>query len=250
MPDTTARSWVMNSSAEPSSATRRWMSWSTLACTVTSSAVVGSSHTRMSGSLAMAMASMTRCRWPPESWCGHDRARSSGSGSSTFRSRSTARVAASSLLPRPCNVSTSATWRPTRWSGSSAVMGSWNTIAIRLPRSRATSRSGRPSSSVPRKRTEPVADSSSGRRPSRASAVTVFPDPDSPMSPTRSPSARVRWTSTTRGVAPACTVSPVTWSTEGAPVPGAGRPPRTDPAVTDGPRAWGRGRRGGRRRAG
>ena len=37
---------------------------------VTSSAVVGSSAISMSGSLAIAIAIMTRWRWPPESWCG------------------------------------------------------------------------------------------------------------------------------------------------------------------------------------
>ena len=36
------------------------------ACTVTSSAVVGSSAIRMSGSLASAMAIITRWRWPPD----------------------------------------------------------------------------------------------------------------------------------------------------------------------------------------
>ena len=38
--------------------------------TVTSNAVVGSSAIRMSGRLAMAIAIITLCRWPPESWCG------------------------------------------------------------------------------------------------------------------------------------------------------------------------------------
>ena len=37
------------------------------ACTVTSSAVVGSSQISRSGSLAMAMAITTRCRSPPDS---------------------------------------------------------------------------------------------------------------------------------------------------------------------------------------
>ena len=37
------------------------------ACTVTSSAVVGSSAISRSGSLASAMAIITRWRWPPES---------------------------------------------------------------------------------------------------------------------------------------------------------------------------------------
>ena len=40
------------------------------ACTVTSSAVVGSSAISNSGSLARAIAIITRWRWPPESWCG------------------------------------------------------------------------------------------------------------------------------------------------------------------------------------
>ncbi len=60
----------MNSIAMPS---RRWRSFSSLricACTVTSSAVVGSSAMSNRGSLASAMAIITRWRWPPESWCG------------------------------------------------------------------------------------------------------------------------------------------------------------------------------------
>ena len=40
------------------------------ACTVTSSAVVGSSAITMSGSSDSAMAIMTRWRMPPENWCG------------------------------------------------------------------------------------------------------------------------------------------------------------------------------------
>jgi hypothetical protein len=40
----------------------RWM--------VTSSAVVGSSAISSLGSHASAIAIITRCCWPPESWCG------------------------------------------------------------------------------------------------------------------------------------------------------------------------------------
>ena len=43
------------------------MTW---ACTVTSSAVVGSSAMRIRGSSAIAIAIMTRWRMPPENWCG------------------------------------------------------------------------------------------------------------------------------------------------------------------------------------
>ncbi len=40
------------------------------ACTVTSSAVVGSSAMSSSGSRHSAIAIMKRCRMPPENWCG------------------------------------------------------------------------------------------------------------------------------------------------------------------------------------
>ena len=60
----------MNSIAMPSRAWRSFNSLRICACTVTSSAVVGSSAISRSGSLASAMAIMTRWRWPPESWCG------------------------------------------------------------------------------------------------------------------------------------------------------------------------------------
>ncbi len=57
----------MNSIDMPS---RFWVSFSSFricACTVTSSAVVGSSTIKRSGSFAKAMAIITRWRWPPES---------------------------------------------------------------------------------------------------------------------------------------------------------------------------------------
>jgi hypothetical protein len=47
------------------------MMLSTCACTDTSSALVGSSHTRNSGSVASARAIEMRWRWPPENWCGY-----------------------------------------------------------------------------------------------------------------------------------------------------------------------------------
>ena len=60
----------MNSIAMPR---RAWISFKSAriwAWTVTSSAVVGSSAIKRSGSLASAMAIMTRWRWPPDNWCG------------------------------------------------------------------------------------------------------------------------------------------------------------------------------------
>ncbi len=51
-------------------ALQRFSSSRICAWMVTSSAVVGSSAMSRSGSLASAMAIITRWRWPPESWCG------------------------------------------------------------------------------------------------------------------------------------------------------------------------------------
>ena len=51
----------------PKRARRSRSSFRICASMVTSSAVVGSSAIRRSGSLASAMAIITRCRWPPES---------------------------------------------------------------------------------------------------------------------------------------------------------------------------------------
>ncbi len=67
---TSPRSWLIIRMAVPlaaqSSAIRSMIS----ACTVTSSAVVGSSAISSSGPQASAMAIMTLWRMPPESWCG------------------------------------------------------------------------------------------------------------------------------------------------------------------------------------
>ena len=53
------------------------------ACTVTSSAVVGSSAMITLGSLMIAIAITTRCRMPPENSCGYCDARLSGCGMPT-----------------------------------------------------------------------------------------------------------------------------------------------------------------------
>ena len=50
---------------------------------VTSSAVVGSSAISTFGSHASAIAIITRCRMPPESWCGYSSSRRSGAGMRT-----------------------------------------------------------------------------------------------------------------------------------------------------------------------
>ena len=56
--------------AVPVSRQRRRISRKICACTVTSNAVVGSSAMIKSGSFRSAVAMTTRCRIPPENWCG------------------------------------------------------------------------------------------------------------------------------------------------------------------------------------
>ena len=61
---------MISSSAMPSRSSQLGSSFRICAWIVTSSAVVGSSAISMSGSLAIAIAIITRWRCPPESWCG------------------------------------------------------------------------------------------------------------------------------------------------------------------------------------
>ena len=56
--------------AEPNSSCNREIRSRIWACTVTSSAVVGSSAISSSGSQLSAMAIIARWRMPPENWCG------------------------------------------------------------------------------------------------------------------------------------------------------------------------------------
>ncbi len=67
------------------------------AWTVTSSAVVGSSAISSFGSLASAIAIITRWRMPPENSCGNWSTRRDGSGIPTSSSSSTARARAAAF---------------------------------------------------------------------------------------------------------------------------------------------------------
>ncbi|MOA15137.1 hypothetical protein D3C78_1352790 [compost metagenome] len=68
--ETTARSWEIRINAIWRSSTRSLIRSRICCCTVTSSAVVGSSAISRSGSQARAMAMVMRWRWPPENSCG------------------------------------------------------------------------------------------------------------------------------------------------------------------------------------
>ena len=76
--------------AEPSRVFRSRIRSRICAWIVTSSAVVGSSAISSFGLQASAMAIITRCRMPPDSWCGYSRTRRAGAGMPTRVSISTA----------------------------------------------------------------------------------------------------------------------------------------------------------------
>ena len=133
-PATTPRSCVTSTTAAPVMS-RAVLSTSRIcACTVTSSAVVGSSARITFGWLAIASAIITRWRIPPENSWGYDCARSAGRGMPTISSSSTARCNAASFEMSLCIWSASAICRPMVCTGLSADSGSWKTIAMSLPR--------------------------------------------------------------------------------------------------------------------
>ena len=79
----------------------------------------------------------------------------------------------------------SAICSPMRISGLSELIGSWKTIAIAVPHSSRSSLSGRPTSSSPSKRTDPLRITSGPESsPMIDRLSTVLPEPDSPTMPT------------------------------------------------------------------
>src|SRR5215469_3202598 len=87
----------------------------------------------------------------------------------------------------------SATCQPIVYIGFSAVIGSWNTIEIRSPR---TWRQSAPCPSldrtVPSSLIEPETRAALGSRPSTERASMVLPEPDSPTMPSVSPGSMAR----------------------------------------------------------
>ena len=174
--------------AVPSSS-RRFRSRSRIcAWIVTSSAVVGSSAMSRSGSHARAMAIMIRWAMPPESSCGYERSRRSGSGMPTSCSSSSARFRASfRRMPRWIS-SVSPICRPTSQTGFNDDVGCWKIMASCWPRieriwsARSLSRS-RPSNVTVPASIRP----GGGTRRMIDSEVTLLPQPDSPTRPMISP---------------------------------------------------------------
>ena len=99
------------------------MMLSTWACTLTSSALVGSSHTRNSGCVASARAIEMRWRWPPENWCGYF-TRSCGDSPTECSSASTRARRATGSVSMPCSRSGSAMMSSTTQRGFRLAYGS------------------------------------------------------------------------------------------------------------------------------
>ena len=173
------------------------------ACTVTSSAVVGSSANSMVGPQAMAMAIITRWRMPPDSSCGYWSRRRSASGMRTsVSSRLAVALASSRPMPRWLR-SGSSICRPIFISGFSDVIGSWKIIAISLPHTPRMSFGARPRMSCPSKRTAPPRwVPRRGTRPMMVRDSTVLPEPDSPTTPSALPRSSENVTPSTARTTP------------------------------------------------
>ena len=180
VPATTPKSWVIRR-IDP---LRSWLISARVSstCTVTSSAVVGSSAISTAGSSATAMAIITRWRMPPESSWGNESARRAGSGMPTRSSNSTARRRATPRPTRSWARIVSAIWAPTRCSGCRPVRASWKIMAISAPLISRRRAGVAPLRSSPLNSTCPpvMRPVRRGSSPRIDSANIVLPQPDSP----------------------------------------------------------------------
>ena len=178
---TSARSCETRISAKPSSARSRSSSSITCACTVTSSAVVGSSATISLGSRDSAIAMSTRCRCPPDSSCGYaDSVRVGSRPTSSSSSVGGARAAAPDDLlelradgHRRVQRATARPGRSSPCRGRAAAAGAGCGMREQIPARRS--------------RISPRTRASRGCRPMMVSAVSDLPQPDSPTRPSTSP---------------------------------------------------------------
>ena len=171
------RSWVMVSSAPPSSGTRlrRAVTVSTRSA---SSPLVGSSAMTSGAPPALAAANAMRCAMPPERLPGSWRI-----APSTSSSTRSARVAArASGTERPATRRwVSSTCDPDRMIGFSARHGSCGRRVTVLPHRAARPARGIPSTRLPPRRMLPVAARPGGNAPMTACASRLLPAPVSPI---------------------------------------------------------------------
>ncbi len=118
------RSWLTSSIASPRRAFSRASNSRICAWIVTSSAVVGSSAISSAGSHASAIAIITRCRCPPDSWCGNACNRPAASANPASASAAITRACSAAPRNGVCSAIASATCRPTRVNGFRLVIGS------------------------------------------------------------------------------------------------------------------------------
>ena len=184
---TTGRSCVTSSSASPKSRQSESSSSRIWACTITSSAVVGSSATSTLGLHASAIAIAARWRMPPENSCGKPPPRSPG-----CRPPRAAPPRAPSRPDRTPSRAARAPRRsaPTVCTGLSAFIAPWKTIASSVQRCGRIVSSPPARMSWPFSSTRPDTHALGGSRPRRPSTLVVLPQPDSPTSPSRSPASR------------------------------------------------------------
>ncbi len=197
----TERSWLMRMKERSSSVRSRWMSSRICACTMTSSAVVGSSPMTSLGLQARAMAIMARWRMPPLSWCGKSITRL-GLMPTRSKSSRTRTIALASERPS-CSWMGSAICLPVSRTGLSAFIAPWKMMLISFQRILLMPYSVRLARLRPSKRTSPeTMRPFSGSSLSRLSAAVVLPQPDSPARPRLSPGATVKETSCTALTSP------------------------------------------------
>ena len=177
----TARSWVTSSSATSSSATSPTSRSSICAWTVASSAVVGSSARITSGRAASAAAIAARWLQAARELM-RVRVRAARGSPMPHRARS-ASVTARASRPRSprWTSSTSSIWLPTVSTGLRLPPGSWNTMPMPRPRTRARSPLGQVEERPTRaSRTSPSTTRRRGSRPAIASRIVLLPEPLSP----------------------------------------------------------------------
>ena len=193
----------MSMSAVPSSPVMR-SSWSRIVrCTVTSSALVGSSAISSFGLHARPIAMSARWRMPPENSCGYCLARSAASGRPAAASVSTTLRSTSLRVASPWASSVSATCVPILATGFRFDIGSCGTSPIDAPRMPRITLSGAPTRSSPSKRMLPLVTLPlPGSSPMTAIAVVDLPEPDSPTIASVSPAARSRSTPSTAWTVP------------------------------------------------
>ena len=138
---TTPRSWVMSSSAHPGSRSARRSSSRICACTVTSSAVVGSSAISIRGLHAMRWRSSPVGACPPRTDGGTAARRAPGRGCRPRRAARRPRFGAPARDMPVCASASRATCAPTVSTGLRAVIGSWKIIASSAPRTVRSCRS-------------------------------------------------------------------------------------------------------------